>query len=147
EGPHADVEGRVDHLPRLSRVVRPVERGPRGLDRRVDGLRARGRDGDRDPSEFARREPGGDTRPVDAAVDGAPEAGAGASRTEEIGLPPEVPHRRVDALRVLRIDRDVRATGGGVDEERLLPRLAAVGSPEQAAFRVVVPEVAERGDE
>src|SRR5439155_22426303 len=46
----------------------------------------------------------------------------------------DLPHARHQDARVARIHRDVRAAGLLVDEQRALPRRAAVGGSEHAAL-------------
>src|SRR5205085_11355501 len=58
-----------------------------------------------------------------------------------------VPERRVDDLRVLRVELEVNRAHVVALEENLLPGLAAVARAEDAALRVRAVGVAERGDE
>ncbi len=101
----------------------------------VDNVR-RGR-GDLDPdASHEAREPPGGLRPGASAIGGAEDAAllvAGAVRPL---LAVEVPHRRVQQVRVARVDVEVCRAVHVVDVEDLLPRLARVLAHEDAALLV-----------
>src|SRR5207244_12517920 len=68
--------------------------------------------------------------------------GAVAPGAEGPPLPAEIPHPGEDRLRVLGIQRDHRAPGGGVSAlEHFLPRLSAVRRLVDAALVAVAPEL------
>ena len=93
-----------------------------------------------------RRQPGLDRTPGLAAVGRLEEATPRATRAEGPGETAELPHAGVEDLRILGIDRQVRAAGVAVDEEGALPGLAAVGRLVDPALVVAVPEVAGGAD-
>ena len=88
-----------------------------------------------------------DLLPRVAAVGGLPQTAAAAAGVHAPRRALELPHRREEDARIGRIDREVDRAGGVVEEEHLLPRLAAVGRAEDAALRVRSEGVAHRGDE
>jgi hypothetical protein len=77
------------------------------------------------------------------AVLGAEQAGADAAEGTPAVVADVVPHRRVDDLRVLRVDGDVDGAGRSVRRrEHDLPRLAAVGRAVQASVMHAARDVA-----
>jgi hypothetical protein len=61
-----------------------------------------------------------------AAVGGLEQPAAWPAGGEEIGPAPELPHGRVDGLRIFGVEREVGAPAVWPGEVHLLPRLAAV---------------------
>ena len=142
EGPGQDRARGARPLPALPEVVGAVDRALLRLDGGVDDARARRRDGERDPPELALGQAPRHLPPGLSPVRRLVERGAGATGGEEVRIPPELPHPRVDDPAVLGVDGEVRAAGVSVDEEGLLPGLPAVGRAEDAALRVGVEGVA-----
>ena len=77
-------------------------------------------------------------RPVDAA--------AGPAAVESPRLALALIRRRVQRLRILRVDHEVGRAGVVVDVQHLLPRAPAVGGLEDAALGVRSPQMADRRD-
>ena len=94
--------------------------------------------------------PGGqaaaEARPLPAAVGRLPDAAARAADVEVPRLARQFVRDRVEHVRVLAAHHEIDDARLVVDEERLLPRLAAVLGHEQAALGVGREEVAHRGD-
>src|SRR5512132_2769459 len=88
-----------------------------------------------------------ETFPGQAAVGGLVEAAAGAAAFEVPGLAANLVERRVDDAGVIGVEDDVDGARVLVLVENLLPRLAAVGGAEDAAFRVRAEGVADRRDQ
>ncbi len=80
--------------------------------------------------------------PLGAAVGGLEDPASRTSRTERPTLPPKIPHRCIDCLRILRTPRNHRAAARTIRaREHLLPVLAAVGRLENSALVVVIPQM------
>src|SRR5207245_8138292 len=125
---------RAPQLPALGLLVVPWH-AVAGLDERVNAAWIRPRDGDRVLAGRLRRQAmAAQARPREAAVARHEQPAAGPSAFAAPRVDFELPHAGEDLPRVLRIHRQVRAAGVLVDEQRALPRLAAVRRPIDAAL-------------
>ncbi len=95
---------------------------------------------------LSRRQPSAEPFPFVAAVVGLVDAAFRAALDDLPRTPVLVVHRRVERGRRLAVDDEVDRADAVVDVEHLLPRLAAVGRAEDAAFLVLREQVAHRGD-
>src|SRR5207302_3056724 len=125
-------------LPRRAGVVAEEEAAVFGFDLRVEAARVGARDGEADLAENPFRQPGvaRDLGPVVAAVARLEDAAAGAAARHLPRVAVRLPQRRVDDLRVVGIENQLDRAGLVVAEQDLLPRLAAVLRPEDAALRI-----------
>src|SRR6185437_7068599 len=130
--------------PRRAPVVGAEHAAGIRFDDRVYALRVRGRHGDADVTDDARRQTGitCELGPVLAAVGGLEDAAARAAAHEQPRLAAGLPHRGVERVRIVGIHRQVAHAGGVVAEQYLAPRFPAVGGLEHTAFRVRRPDVA-----
>ena len=153
--PHRVAVG-VDHLPVLAAVVGSPELAalgvlpfPRhavaGFDQHVHAVGVRVRDrGHHLADRFGGQAVARQLFPRGAAVarHEQPAARAAALAAPRVQL--ELPHAREEDARVARVHRDLRAAGVLVDEQRPLPRGAAVGRTEHAALLLWTVRGAER---
>ena len=111
-----------------------------GFHLRVDDLRVRAENRHRDASVDAILRFGPartfELGPGIAAVGGFPQSAAGASAVISPPGAAALERRRVEDLRIRRIDGDVVEAGIGIDVFRLFPGLAAVRRFVQAAIRI-----------
>ncbi len=130
----------VDQRPRFTGIVRAIQAAfvAGRFDHRVEHLRIAARDVDVDLADQLRRQAGRDLLPRLAAVARLVDAalGRGAAADDVPALAEAAIHGSVENVRVLPVDFDVAAAGLVVHEQRLLPRLAAVGRLEDAALVV-----------
>jgi hypothetical protein len=132
----------VAPLPTLPAIRRAEDAAPPllRLDRRVEDVRVRGRDGEADATEVARGQARPDLLPRRARVGRFVERAFGAAVDERPVVSASLVGRGVDGVGVVRIDYDVGDAGVLADVERALPRLAAVGRLEEAAVAARPPE-------
>src|SRR5690242_13707045 len=104
-------------------------------------------DGQGDTTERARRQALLEPLPGEAAVGGAVDSAPSPARLELPGVAHELPQTREQHAWVAGDHDQVRHAGRVVHEEYLLPCLAAVRRPEDAAFGVGRPHVPEGGYE
>ena len=140
ERPRAQVRRAVHALPRRAGVARLVQPTfvARRLHHRVDRRRLAARDADVDLADERRRQAARQLRPRLAAVDRLVDAAfrRGTSGNDVPALPEAAVHAGIELVRVRVVDLDDTAAGLGVDEQRLLPRLAAVSGLVDAALGV-----------
>ena len=150
----------ADELPILAAVVaaperaalrrRAVERGQAvaGLDERVHAIRIAARDLHRDFSDRrVRQAVARQSLPRRAAVGRFEEAAARAAARSSPRVDLDLPHAGKQNPRIAHVDRDVGAARVLVDEERALPRLAAIGGAVHAAIGLRAVRVAEGAGE
>ncbi len=147
EGALAQLHLVVHALPRLA-AVHGAEHA--AVLRLHDGVNAAGvgrRNRDAHVPEQAGGESGvaGDLRPVRAAVGRLVETAARAAAGQFPRHALRLPHRGVQRPRIVRVHDEIARAGVVVNEENLLPRLAAVGGLEDAAFGIGLKDVAQRG--
>ena len=149
--PHARLV--VHARPALAGVVGPIDAG--GLTRcghpGVDAARVARCDADADAAETLRhgRQTASERLPRVAAVDRLEQAARRAG-VRVVVFPrrlPRRPERRIDDLRVRRIEGDVDGAGVFVLVEHPLPRSSAIDRTEDAALAVGTVRMAERRDE
>src|SRR6185312_11448720 len=136
ERPLAQAPVVVDAVPRGAAVSRAKHTASLGLDDREDDIRVAGRDVDPDPAEHAARQAGvaRDVRPMRAAVSALVQAAARPTVIQRPGCALRLPHRGIQDVRIARIHHEVDRAGLVIDEENLLPGLAAVSGLEDAAI-------------
>ena len=91
----------------------------------------------------------GQLRPGVTAVGGLVDAAVGATALEDVGTTETLPETRVEDVRVARVHHDVAGPGAVISRQtagEFAPRLATVDRLEDAALRVVIPEVSLRRD-
>ncbi len=137
----------VDRRPLRTGVVAAIERAAvRRVDDRVSDLRIRRRDGHERAADLL-REAVVQLRPGRAAVGRLVDA---ATLDLEARLPrgfARGPQRRVDGVRVARVERDVERARVVVGEQHAPERRASVGRPVDAALLIRAVRVPERRDE
>src|SRR5262249_44202474 len=150
---------RVHHLPAVAAIVGAEQLTalgllafPRqaitGLDRGVDAVRIRLRDRRHDLADrFGRQAVAGELLPGRAAVARHEQAAAGSAALAAPGVDLQLPHAGEENPRIARIHRQLGAAGVLVDEQRALPRRAAVGGAEDAALGLRPIGVAQRARE
>ena len=140
----------VDDRPARAAVARSIQPALRALrlDLRVDHSRIRLRDVHPHLADEIVGEAAARARPVIAAVRGLVDAalGRGAAADDRPRPALRAPCAGVELVRVLPVDRDRDGAGLVVDEQHLLPRLAAVLRPVDAALRPPAERVADRRD-
>ena len=143
ERTRAQVRRAVDQLPGRTGIVRAIQAALRArrLDHGVDGRRAAARDVDVDLADQHAREARRELLPGVSAVGRLVDAalGRGTAADDVPALAEAAIHPGVELVGVRVVDREHAAAGRVVHEQRLLPRLAAVGRLEDAAL-VVGPE-------
>src|SRR4029077_4599353 len=87
-----------------------------------------------------------DVLPRVAAVAGTPQTAVGPTAVDRPERATRLPDGGEDDARVVGVERQVDGAGAFADVQHQLPRLATVFRSVQAAFRVVLRRVAERGD-
>ncbi len=140
ERPGAQALAAVDERPRFAGVIGAVQAAfvAGRFDHRVDDAWIAARDVDIDLADQFAGQAGADLFPGLAAVNRLEDAAfrRGAAADDVPALAEAFVHGRVKDVRVLPIDFDVAAARFVVDEQRLLPRLAAIGRLEDAALVV-----------
>ena len=123
--------------------------GKQIIDHRIDALRIARRHRDARAADAFLRQAVRQLLPRGAAVGRLEDAAARPVRRliRVPGRPPRIPQAGVDDVGVRRIDHDVHRAEIVVLEQHLLPRLAAVARPEDAAIRIRRVQVADRRDE
>ena len=117
-----------------------------GFDDRVDQPSVAAEDVEADASFLALREPRRQRRPRRAAVDGAVDAAARSAAVESPGFALALIGRGEQDLGVLWIHGEIGRAGVLVDEQHLVPGLAAVDRLEYAALGVRTPQMADGGN-
>ena len=128
-------------------ILRVPQHALRRLDQRVHMARVRGPDGNRDATE----QPGGqavlEPLPRQATVLGAIDAARRSARHQLPRMAHELPHGGEQQARITRHHDEIGDAGRVVDEQHLVPRLAAVRRAKHAALRIGRPHVAQRRHE
>src|SRR5207249_3684263 len=123
------------HLPGLAGIVRAPHRSLTvRLDQRVDPLRIRRRDGDADFADRRLWHAVHGLRPCRPAIVRDVHAAPRAAALDLPRVHHQRPHAGDDGGRILRIERQTRASRVGIDEEDALPALTAVRRPIDAAL-------------
>ncbi len=118
------------------------------LDDRINDARIRSRNRDPHFAERPLREPRaiGNLGPVRSAVDRFIQRAAGTAAGKLPRRSVHLPHRRVNDVRVFRVDHHVIRAGLCVNVQDAIPGFAAVGGFEDAACFVVLEHMAQRGN-
>ena len=141
-----DVPVAVDECPRQAPVVGAVQPAPLGLEVRPYPVRIRAGHGNRDLAEHAVRKARAarEVGPRVAAIGGLEDPRPFATAPQAPRLAVHLPQRRVQDVRIARIQDEVDGSRALVAEEHLLPRVSPIGRPEDAALRVGTEGMAER---
>ncbi len=138
ERPRPQALAAVHHRPALAGVIRTVETAfvARRFDHRVEHVRIAARDVEVDLADQRGGQAGRDLLPGLAAVDRLVDAAlVGGTAADDVpALAEALVDRRVDDVRVAPVHFDIAAAVFVVDEQRLLPRGAAVDRLEDAAL-------------
>src|SRR5690606_12913896 len=140
----------VHELPRRTAVVGAEDTATVRLDDRVHAVRVGTGHGHADLADHLLPRQAGvarDLRPRGAPVGALDEATARAAARHRPRLPECIPERRVDDVRILRIDRDVDGAGLRIAVEHLLPGAAAVAGPVEPTVLVLHAVLAEAAGE
>ena len=141
---HARILGSIDAGSRHFRI-----RAARRFDNRRQNLSVAPEHREADLADRSGRQPAAELRPRVAAVGGLEQSTIGAAALEDVGLADPFPHACVQNVGIRGVHDQVAGPGPIVLRQtarELLPGLAAVNRLEDAALRVVAPEVSLRGD-
>ena len=140
--PVGDIEMGVDRFPGFAAVVGAQKGALFGLDQGVDRLRLAMCDGDHHAAQLALGQAVlfGFLGPTFAAVLGDVKTRARSAGFKIIGPAAELPHGRIELVRIHRIHLDVGGARRLIDIEKLFPGRAAVGGLVDAALLTVAPQ-------
>src|SRR6185312_15054486 len=143
EGPGIEGVAIADGCPVQAGVVGLIEEAGLGLHDGVGALGITGGKGEANAAVGAGLEAGGDPGPGVAAINRTVQAAAGAAVVKGPGVADDIPHAGEQHAGVVGFDGEVNGAGMIVDEERLLPGLAAVGGVEDTALGIGAEGMAE----